>query len=123
MVEAELSEQIIGCGVRVQRILGPGFLEKVYEEALARELARAGLEFERQKTVLLIYDGQPIGEHCLDLLVASRVVIELKACKEIEDIHLATARSYLKATGAPLALVLNFAKPTLQIRRVVLTAD
>ena len=123
LVEAELSEQIIGCGVRVQRILGPGFLEKVYEEALARELARAGLEFERQKTVLLIYDGQPIGEHRLDLLVASRVVIELKACKEIEDIHLATARSYLKATGAPLALVLNFAKPTLQIRRVVLTAD
>ena len=97
-------------------------MEKVYEEALAIELVKAGLPFERQKIVVLIYDGVPVGEHRLDLLVAARVVVELKACKAIEDIHLETARSYLKATSLPLALVLNFAKSALEIRCVVLTA-
>ncbi len=121
LIEAELSERIIGCGIRVHRVLGPGFLEKVYEEAFAVELAKAGLSFERQKIVLLFYEGKPIGEHRLDYLIQDRVVLELKACKDIEDIHLATARSYLKATNLPLALVLNFAKPTLEIRRVVLS--
>jgi len=70
----------------------------------------------------VFYDGKLIGEHRLDLLVEKRVVLELKACKGIDDVHLATARSYLKATGCQLALVLNFAKPTLEIRRVVLSA-
>ena len=122
LVEAELSERIIGCSIRVHRALGPGFLEKVYEEALAIELTKAGLAFERQKIVILLYHGIPIGEHRLDLLAAARVVVELKACKAIEDIHLATARSYLKATNLPLALILNFAKPVLEIRRVALSA-
>lgn len=122
LIEAELSERIIGCGIRVHRVLGPGFLEKVYEEALGIELSKVGVSFERQKIVVLIYEGQPIGEHRLDLLVEARAVVELKACKAIEDIHLATARSYLKATGLSIALVMNFAKPTLEIRRVVLSA-
>jgi GxxExxY protein len=121
LIEAELSERIIGCCIQVHRVLGPGFLEKVYEEALAIELAKTGLSFERQKTLALLYDGKPIGEHRLDYLISTRVVLELKACLKIEDIHLATARSYLKATGLPLALVVNFAKPTLEIRRVVLS--
>jgi GxxExxY protein len=100
---------------------GSGFLEKVYEEAMGMELAKVGLDFERQKVVVLVYDGKPIGEHRLDLLVEARVVLELKACRNPEDIHLATARSYLKATGCPVSLVMNFAKPTLEIRRVVLS--
>ena len=87
------------------------------------ELANAGIAFENQKSVALVYEGRLIGEHRLDLLVAMRVLVELNACKAIEDIHLATARSYLKATGAALALVLNFAKPTLEICRVVLSVD
>ncbi len=121
LVEAELSEQIIGCGIRVHRALGPGFLEKIYAEALTMELTKARLGFDRQKTVPVMYDGRPIGEHRLDLLVADRVVVELKACRMIEDVHLATARSYLKATRLPLVLVINFSKPTLEIRRVVLS--
>jgi GxxExxY protein len=121
-VEAELSNRIIGCGIKVHRTLGPGFLEKIYEAALTVELANAGIDFEQQKTVPLVYAHQPIGEHRLDLFVAGRVVVELKACKNIEDIHLATARSYLKATGTSLALLLNFAKSTLEIRRVVLSS-
>ena len=121
LIEGELSERILGCCIQVHRVLGPGFLEKIYEEALAIELAKAGLEFERQKIVPLFYEGKAIGEHRLDYLVAARVVLELKACQKIEDVHLATARSYLKATGLQLALVVNFAKPTVEIRRVVLS--
>ncbi len=122
LIESELSERIIGCGIRVHRGLGPGFLEKVYEEALTIELTKANLGVDRQKTVPIAYEGRVVGEHRLDLLVAGRVVVELKACRNLEDIHLATARSYLKATRLPLALVMNFSKPTLEIRRVVLTA-
>lgn len=122
LIEAELSERIIGCCIQVHRVLGPGFLEKVYEEAAAIEFARSGLKFERQKLIVVYYDQQPIGEHRLDFLVESRVVVELKACKEIEDVHLAIARSYLKATGCHLALAINFARPKLEIRRVVLSA-
>jgi GxxExxY protein len=121
LIEAELSERIIGCCIQVHRVLGPGFLEKVYEEALAIELAKAGQSFERQKTVVLLYDGKPVGEHRLDYLITARVILELKACLKIEDIHLATACSYLKATKLPLALVVNFAKPKLENRRVVLS--
>ena len=121
LIHGELSEQILGCGIRVHRQLGPGFLEKIYEEALCLELAKAGLTFERQKLVKVLYDGKPIGEHRLDLLVGGKVVVELKACSAIEDAHLTTARSYLKATGLQLALVINFARPTLDIKRVVLT--
>jgi GxxExxY protein len=121
LIEAELSERIIGCCIRVHRGLGPGFLEKIYEEALAIELGKGRLVFERQKTVGLFYEGKPVGEHRLDYLIDARVVLELKACKDIEDIHLATARSYLKATGLSLALIVNFAKPVVGIRRVVLS--
>ena len=121
LVHAELSERIIGCCIQVHRALGPGFLEKIYEEALCHELAKAGLSFERQKSVAVVYDGKPVGEHRLDLVVESLVVIELKATAGIEDVHLATGRSYLKATSLQLALVINFARPTLDIKRVVLT--
>ena len=61
LIEAEFSERIIGCGIKVHRALGSGFLEKVYEEAMAIELTKAGLRFERQKTVVLLYDGKPVG--------------------------------------------------------------
>ncbi len=122
LVEEQLSEKIIGCCIDVHRKLGPGFLEKIYEEALMIEFAQNGLGCEQQKAVEILYDGKLIGEHRLDLLVEERVILELKACKGIDNIHLAIARSYLRATGCQLALVLNFAKPTLEIRRVVLSS-
>lgn len=121
LIHGGLSELILGCCIRVHQKLGPGFLEKIYEEALCVELAKAGLAFERQKAIAVTYEGKPIGEHRLDLLVDGEVVLELKACAGIEDAHLATARSYLKAAGLQLALIVNFARPTLDIKRVVLT--
>ena len=121
LIHAELTEKILGCCIRVHKALGPGFLEKIHEEALCLELEKAGLKYERQKSVFIFHEGKPVGEHRLDLLVESKVVLELKTCSAIEDAHLATARSYLKATGLQLALVVNFARPTLDIKRVVLT--
>jgi GxxExxY protein len=122
LVEEELSKRIIGCCIAVHRALGPGFLESIYEEALAVEFAKTGFLVERQKQVLIFYEGKMIGEHRLDYLIDARVILELKACQDIDDVHLAVARSYLKATNLALALVINFAKPTLAIRRVVLSA-
>jgi GxxExxY protein len=121
LIHAELSERIIGCGIRVHKALGPGFLEKIYEEALCVELTKSGLAYERQKLVTIFYEGRPVGEHRLDLLIEKLVVLELKATAGIDDIHLATARSYLRATALQLALIANFARPTLDIKRVVLT--
>ncbi len=121
LIHAELSEQIIGCCINVHKALGPGFLEKIYEEALCLELQKAGLRYERQKLIPVFYEGKPVGEHRLDLFINGLVVVELKATAGIESAHLATARSYLKAIPAQLALVINFARPTLDIKRVVLT--
>src|SRR5437667_3171622 len=95
--DSKLTEQIIAAAIRVHRALGPGFLESVYEVALAVEFTEAGISFERQKTILIFYGGKPVGEHRLDYVINARVVLELKACKNIEDIHLPVARSYLKA--------------------------
>jgi len=121
LVEEDLSERILGCCIRVYRTVGPGFLESVYEAAVALELEKAGLVFERQKVVTIFYEEKVVGEHRLDLVVEQRVVVELKACRGIDDVHLAITRAYLKAAHCPLGLVVNFAKPTLEIRRVVLT--
>ena len=122
LIEHELTDSLLNAAVAVHRELGPGFLESIYEAAMAHELTKRGYRVQRQKPVPVVYDAVVVGEHRLDLLVNEKVILELKACKAIEDIHLATARSYLKATGCEIALVLNFAEPRLAIRRVVLSS-
>ncbi len=114
-----LSRKIIGAAIAVHKELGPGFLEHIYEEALKVEFAKCPLSFESQKEIQIKYHGIEIGSHRLDLIVESRIIVELKAVKEFRDIHYAQLRSYLKATGLKVGLLLNFAKPTLQIKRVV----
>jgi GxxExxY protein len=115
---SELTDRIIAAAIRVHRELGPGFLEALYEEALAVEFAASGIQFERQKPVGLYYRDQHIGEHRLDFLVEGIVVVELKAISALEDIHFATVRSYLKACKLETGLLLNFAAPTLTVKRV-----
>ena len=115
----DLSKKIIGAALEVHRELGPGFLENIYEEALKVDLNEHGLHFESQKTIEIEYLGVVVGTHRLDLVVEETIIVELKAVNEIADVHLAQLRSYLKATGLKVGLLLNFAKPTLQIRRVV----
>jgi len=114
----DLTERIIGAAVRVHRELGPGFLESIYEEALAHELRLLGLQFERQKPLPIFYRGHPVGEHRLDLLVEAAVIVELKAVSTLENIHFAVVRSYLKALGLADALLLNFAGTRLAVKRV-----
>lgn len=118
MENKELTGQIIGAAIRVHRELGPGYLESIYEEALVIELASLGLRFERQHGVDICYRGQPVGEHRLDLLVERTVVVELKAVLELQDIFYVTVRSYLKATRTPFGLLINFATPVLQVKRI-----
>jgi GxxExxY protein len=114
-----LSNQIIGAAIKVHKELGPGFLESIYEEALKVELSKNELDFASQMEVQIEYLGVPVGLHRLDLFVQNEVIVELKAVKKLADIHFAQLRSYLKATGMKVGLLLNFSKPTLEVRRVV----
>ena len=113
----ELTDRIIAAAIRVHRDLGPGFLESIYEEALAVEFALSGIAFVRQQQVPLFYKDHQIGEHRLDFLVERQIVVELKAISALQDIHFAIGRSYLKATGLQDGLLLNFAASPLMIKR------
>ena len=115
----KLSKKIIGAAIEVHRELGPGFLESIYEQALKVEFAEHKFHFESQKEIKIKYLGVEVGQHRLDLLVENQIIIEIKAVKELIDIHFAQLRSYLKATGLKTGLLLNFAKPALEIKRVV----
>ncbi|MBN2122760.1 MAG: GxxExxY protein [Deltaproteobacteria bacterium] len=115
----DLSGKVIGAAIEVHSALGPGFLESIYEEALKVELDEHQIKFESQKEIKVEYLGVEVGTHRLDLVVEKEIILELKAVKELMDIHFAQLRSYLKATGIKVGLLLNFSKPTLEIRRVV----
>jgi GxxExxY protein len=115
----ELTEKIIGAAIEVHRQLGPGFLESIYERALLMELAKKGVRVQQQVDMPIYYDSVEVGRHRLDLLVEDTIVVELKAFKELKDIHFATVRSYLKAIGQKHGLLLNFNNVTLEIKRVI----
>ena len=115
----ELTNKIIGAAILVHRELGPGFIESIYEEALKVEFTEHNFSFESQKEITIKYLGVVVGVHRLDLVVEKQVILELKAVKELTDVPFAQLRSYLKATGLKVGLLLNFSKPTLEIRRVV----
>lgn len=114
-----ITERIIGCVYRVSNTLGAGFLEKVYENALALELRKAGLEVAQRHSVQVKYDGAVVGDFVADLLIEEKVLVELKAVKAMDDIHTAQCLNYLKATGLALCLLVNFGKPKVEIRRIV----
>ena len=115
-----LSKRIIGCALTVLHGLGTGFVEKVYENALLHELQKAGLAVSQQHRMVVRYDGIVVGEYAVDLLVEHTVLVELKVAKAIDEIHHAQCLNYLKATGLHLCLLLNFGKPRLEIKRIVL---
>src|SRR6202047_5298965 len=97
--DSEITDSIIAAAIAVHRELGPGFLESIYEQALAVEFALRGIAFVRQKPIPLFYRDHRIGEHRLDFLVEEKIVVELKAIDGLENVHFAIVRSYLKATG------------------------
>jgi len=116
--DSEMTESIIAAAIALHRELGPGFLETVYEQALAVEFAIRGIAFVRQKPIPLFYRDHQIGEHRLDFLVENKIVVELKAVETLEKVHFAVVRSYLKAAGLSDALILNFSSMPLTIKRV-----
>lgn len=114
----DLTENIIGAAITVHKSLGPGFLESIYENALAIEFEKRGLRFQTQLEVPIIYSDKEVGKHRLDLIVEDLIVVELKAIKAFEDIHFSVVRSYLKAMRLKHGLLLNFGKITLDVKRV-----
>ena len=116
---SDVTSRILSAAIHVHRQIGPGFLEKIYESALRMELTKRRIAHEYQLPVRIHYDGVQIGLHRLDLVVERKVIVELKAAKSIDDIHLATILSYLRATNMEAGLILNFSGSKLAIRRVV----
>ncbi|VTS04866.1 GxxExxY protein [Tuwongella immobilis] len=116
-----LASSVIGAAIEVHRVLGPGYLEKVYEEALAIEFGLRGISCSRQHSIALTYKGHAIGEGRLDFLVGGELIVELKTVDALAEIHKAQVISYLKATGHILGLLINFHVPVLKdgIKRVV----
>ena len=116
----ELSNKAIAAALAVHRQLGPGFLEPVYHAAMKVSLTHRSLAFQSQVPVDICFEGVKVGHSRLDLVVAGQLILELKAVDAIREIHFAQLRSYLRATGLRLGLLLNFNAPTLSIRRMVL---
>ena len=114
-----ITERVIGCAFTVSNMLGSGFIEKVYENALAHELRKAGLDIGQQHHIQVQYDGVIVGDFVADLLVEEKVLVELKAVKGLQELHTAQALNYLKATGLEACLLLNFGRPKLEIKRLV----
>ena len=121
IVEKELSYKVVQAAYEVFNGLGLGFLEKIYQEAMVLVPQKNSHRVEFQKSVPITFMGRQIGIHILDIVVDGRIILELKAVSEIAPIHRQQALSYLKATGLPLALVINFGAHRLQVTRVVNT--
>ena len=115
---SKLTERVIGAAFAVSNGLGAGFLEKVYENALVHELRKRGLKVTQQHPFKVLYDDQIVGEYVCDLLVEGVLLVELKAVKALDDIHLAQCINYLKATNLTLCLLINFGNPKIEVKRL-----
>ena len=115
----KVTERIIGCAYTVSNTLGAGFLERVYENALAHESRKAGLSVVQQHSIQVCYDGRVVGEYVADLLVEGCVIVEIKAVKSLDDVHVAQCLNYLKATGLHVCLLVNFGRSKVEIKRLV----
>jgi len=115
----DLTGEVIGCAYRVSNALGAGFLEKVYENALAVELRRSKIRFTQQSPIAIHYEGELVGEYTADFLVDDTVLVELKACRALDDVHTAQCMNYLKATNKPVCLLIKFGNPKVQVRRIL----
>ena len=116
----ELTYKINGAIFEVNRVLGPGFLEKVYEKALMVELKLRGLSAKSQVPVPVDYKGENVGEYFADIVVENQIILELKAVDSLQNIHEAQLLNYLKATGYKVGLLVNFTHPKAEIKRFVM---
>lgn len=116
---SELTGKIIGCAMEVHRILGNGFQEVIYQRALAREMSLQGLSFSREQEMKIFYKGDEIGTRRVDFFVEEKIMVELKAIVQLEDVHFAQAINYLEAYGLDIGLLINFGNTSLQFKRVM----
>lgn len=117
--EDQILKTVVGAAYEVSNVLGPGFVEKVYERALVRELTGKGLQTKSQVRFAVLYKGQCVGEYVADLVVEDRILVELKCVDDFLPQHLAQCINYLKASGLHLALLINFQKSKVHWKRIV----
>ncbi len=117
MEHGELTEKVIGCAMTVHRTLGPGFLESVYQNALAHELRKADFEVECERKIQVTYDGIVVGDFLADMLVQKAILIENKAVQALVPAHEVQLVNYLTATGIEIGLLLNFGAERLEFKR------
>ena len=117
--ESDLTGKIISCAMEVHTVLGNGFQEVIYQRALAIEMERQGLQFSREHEMSIFYRGQDIGTRRVDFFVGDKVMVELKAIVQLEDIHLAQALNYLETYNLQVGLLINFGSKSLQVKRVM----
>jgi len=124
---SDITHKIIGCAMAVHSILGNGFQEVIYQRCLAIEMNKQGLSFARELEMLIFYEGIKVGKRRVDFLVEDKVMVELKAMSQIENVHLAQTINYLEAYKLEIGLLLNFGAKSLQFKRLInqkkLTAD
>ena len=113
-------EHVVGAVYEVSNVLGAGFLEKVYERALLKELALRGLRAQAQAPFSVVYKGQLIGEYVADILVEDQLIVELKCADNLSNEHMAQCINYLKVSRRRLALLVNFQKPKVEWKRIIL---
>ena len=116
---SDLTDKIIRIGIDIHKNLGPGFVEKIYQRALYLELKNSKLGFTREKRLTIYCKKVNLGYETVDFEIEDKVLIEVKAVSEINDIHRAQLLSYLKSSGCKVGLILNFARPTLEIKRII----
>ena len=116
---SEVTAKIIGAAIKVHKTLGNGFQEVIYQRALAIEMAKAGLNFEREKEMNIFYEGEKIGSRRADFVANKNIMVELKALIGLEDVHFAQAINYLEAYGLEVGLLINFGAKRLEFKRLV----
>ena len=116
---SELTSKIIGCAIEVHKFLGNGFQELIYQRALAIEMAKQGLSFTREQEMSIFYKGEDIGTRGVDFFVEDKIMVELKAIVQLEDVHLAQAVNYLEVYKMEIGLLINFGNTSLQVKRVM----
>jgi len=119
VVTDEITARVIGAAYKVSNTLGAGFMEKVYENALAIEMRKDGLLVEQQKPITVYYDGVVVGEYIADLVVERELLLELKTAQAIDQSHAAQMLNYLRGTGLHVGLILNFGTAKLGVKRMV----
>ena len=116
----DITYAINGAAFEVGRVLGPGFLEKVYEKALLMELENRGYKVENQVPIKVVYKEKTVGEYLIDIFVEQKVIVEIKTFESLDKVHEAQLLNYLKATGIQVGLLINFKHPKVEIKRRVL---